>query len=139
MLPLLAHLGCVRHYSCTCYYLCMRAVDVVVYGVLLTLSACLYNNTDTMIQLWSVWGCFLGCICTSASGALGYDCLPSDENGRPLAASRDSNLLKYASSIPSTGLPLLLGGSMVAPHPPTFSHYRLTKFTECRYGSPITI
>ena len=42
-----------------------------------------------------------------------YDCLPSDDAGRPLAASRDANLMQYASSIPRTGLPLLLGGSML--------------------------
>eukprot|EP01052_Picozoa_sp_SAG31_P034746 SAG31_NODE_4101_length_3583_cov_1.895522_3_plen_203_part_00 len=67
----------------------------------------------TLIQCWSVWQCFLGCICTSAAGALGYDCLPSDELGRPLAASRDTNLMAYASSIPRTGLPMLLGGSFL--------------------------
>ena len=32
----------------------------------------------TIIQIWSVWGCFLGCVGTAAGGALMMDCLPSD-------------------------------------------------------------
>ena len=64
----------------------------------------------TVIQLWTVWDCFLGCICTSASGALLYDCLPSDENGRPLAASRDFNLLNCECAT------LLLPSFLEKPH-----------------------
>ena len=50
----------------------------------------------TVIQIWSVWGCFLGCVGTSASGAFTMDCLPADEDGRPLSAARDLNLLGWA-------------------------------------------
>ena len=67
----------------------------------------------TIIQLWSVWGCFLNCVGTSASGAFTMDCLPADEDGGPLSAARDLNLLGWASRIPSTGFPVLLAGSFM--------------------------
>lgn len=67
----------------------------------------------TLIQLWSVWGCFLGCIGTSAGGALMMDCLPADAAGKPLSASRDLALHEWAGRIPETGFPLLLGGSFL--------------------------
>ena len=75
----------------------------------LTASPWLY----TLIQIWSVWGCFLGCIATSASGAFTMDCLPADDEGRPLSAARDLNLLGWAGRIPETAFPLLLGYSFV--------------------------
>ena len=41
------------------------------------------------------------------------DCLPADEDGGPLSAARDLNLLGWASRIPSTGFPVLLAGSFM--------------------------
>ena len=34
------------------------------------------------VQIWNVWGTFLGCIGTAAGGALMMDCLPSNEEVR---------------------------------------------------------
>eukprot|EP01043_Picozoa_sp_COSAG02_P030350 COSAG02_NODE_1933_length_10319_cov_22.624168_5_plen_647_part_00 len=67
----------------------------------------------TIIQLWTVWGCFLSCIGTAAAGALMMDCLPADAAGKPLSASRDLALHEWANRIPETGFPLLLGGSFL--------------------------
>ena len=65
----------------------------------------------TIIQLWTVLAQLLACIDTSASGAWTMDCLPADDEGRPLSAARDLNLLQWANKIPNTGFPLLLAAS----------------------------
>jgi MFS family permease len=53
----------------------------------------------TLIQMWSVWGTFLGVINTAAGGSLMMDCLPSDDEGRPLSASRDLAFHEWAGRI----------------------------------------
>jgi hypothetical protein len=89
----------------------------------------------TIIQLWAVLSCVTGCIATSASGALMMDCLPADEDGSPLSASRDLNLHNWAGTIPSTGFPLLLVGITVfaspAPRHPAPSHYPASVTSIC--------
>ena len=41
------------------------------------------------------------------------DCLPADPlTGKPLNTARDLNLLAWASQIPRTGLPVLIGGAL---------------------------
>ena len=50
---------------------------------------------------------------TAASGSLMMDCLPSDDEGRPLSASRDLAFHEWASRIPETGLPLVMGASFL--------------------------
>lgn len=39
-------------------------------------------QTQMRVQIWNVWGTFLGCIGTAAGGALMMDCLPSNEEVR---------------------------------------------------------
>ena len=42
-----------------------------------------HESLYTLIQLWTVWGTFLGVINTAAGGSLMMDCLPSDDEGEP--------------------------------------------------------
>eukprot|EP01050_Picozoa_sp_SAG11_P005944 SAG11_NODE_440_length_9448_cov_3.356509_7_plen_228_part_00 len=54
----------------------------------------------------SMWTCLVfDLVCAH------QDCLPADEDCRPISAARDLNLLGWASQIPGTGFPLLLAGS----------------------------
>jgi hypothetical protein len=48
----------------------------------------------------------------SAQGALPMDCLPCDDDGKPLRPARDMNFYSWGGLLSGTGLPILLGDSI---------------------------
>jgi hypothetical protein len=54
----------------------------------------------TVIQLWSVLGQLLSCIDTSASGSFTMDCLPADEDCRPISAGGDHLFVNHHLKLP---------------------------------------
>ena len=63
----------------------------------------------TLVVLWTIFQGVMGSIATAAQGAIQMDCLPCDDNGKPLRAAYDMNMYVWGSLIPVTGFPLLLG------------------------------
>lgn len=53
-----------------------------------------------------------GSIASAATGAMQLECLPCDERGRPHAAAQDMSVYMWATLLPVTGFPLVLGKSV---------------------------
>ena len=60
-----------------------------------------------MVQGFTING-----VAVAALGALPMDCLPADEEGKPLKPARDMNMYVWSYLLPQTGLPILLGDSV---------------------------
>jgi hypothetical protein len=70
------------------------------------------DNTCLRVCEGTVYNGIAGSVASASSGSMQLECLPCDERGRPHAAAQDMNGYVWATLLPVTGFPLLLGRSV---------------------------
>eukprot|EP01049_Picozoa_sp_SAG25_P009714 SAG25_NODE_989_length_4394_cov_2.452386_3_plen_315_part_00 len=91
--------------------------QVLLWGNLLTyclkpFSYAFMPGNFTIVLLWTIFQGLVGAFTAAASSAIPMDCLPCDEEGKPLRAAQDVNMYRWGSLSPVTGFPLLIGTAL---------------------------
>ena len=76
-------------------------------------SFVIWQGEFSVVLLWAVFqGVTLNGLAVAAVGALPMDCLPADEDGKPLRPAQDLNFYNWGGLLTGLGFPILLGDSV---------------------------